>query len=562
MVNNFRLWRSYGVTVYVSTADITTPNGCLQLIKEAISLAPVGGIFNLAVRLRDNIFENQDAEKFLDSMAVKATATRYLDEISRRLCPRLEHFVVFSSVSCGRGNAGQTNYGMANSVMERVIEQRVVAGLPGKAIQWGAIGEVGLVADMAENKVDMEIGGTLQQRISSCLSVLDQLLSTPDAIVASMVVAEKKIRKGAGIVETVMNIMGLRDSKTLSMDVKLAEMGMDSLMAVEIRQTLERDFELFLSPQDLRALTFQKLLDHVKQKATSSSGESLPTAQEVHLFRNLSEEVDSEVNPLRLVSKNNNAKFNSAVLFVPGIEGGVGAAWRKLATNFNWPTFIVQMTKAKKANTVQGILDVIFPDLQSVIFKNVNEYQIVGYSVGGLAALSIAAELEKRGLKGRLVLIDSAPVYLKKLANSFVPEDAPNQVDLFRLAALHALFATNKNKTFIEEVESAPDWYQKLEICAKHSHGLYSEQFIKDNMDSVVNRGLIAVNLNINEMPKLNTDILLIRPTAASIQDIDEDYGLSANTTGNILIKFLEGDHLTILDNEQLGTVIQEAFQK
>lgn len=51
-------------------------------------------------------------------------------------------FVVFSSVSCGRGNAGQTNYGMANSVMERICEQRKRDGLPGVAIQWGAIGEV------------------------------------------------------------------------------------------------------------------------------------------------------------------------------------------------------------------------------------------------------------------------------------------------------------------------------------------------------------------------------------------------------------------------------------
>lgn len=58
------------------------------------------------------------------------------DEFSRKLAPHLKHFVVFSSVSCGRGNAGQTNYGFANSVMERVIEKRHRDGLPGKAVQW------------------------------------------------------------------------------------------------------------------------------------------------------------------------------------------------------------------------------------------------------------------------------------------------------------------------------------------------------------------------------------------------------------------------------------------
>ena len=40
-------------------------------------------------------------------------------------------FVVFSSVSCGRGNAGQANYGYANSVMERLVEARNADGLHG-----------------------------------------------------------------------------------------------------------------------------------------------------------------------------------------------------------------------------------------------------------------------------------------------------------------------------------------------------------------------------------------------------------------------------------------------
>jgi KR domain. len=74
------------------------------------------------------------------------------------MCPQLRHFVVFSSVSCGRGNAGQTNYGMTNSVMERICEARVREGFPGLAVQWGAVGDVGLVADMQEDNVEIVIG--------------------------------------------------------------------------------------------------------------------------------------------------------------------------------------------------------------------------------------------------------------------------------------------------------------------------------------------------------------------------------------------------------------------
>ena len=40
---------------------------------------------------------------------------------------------------------GQTNYNFANSLMDSVAEARRRAGLPGLSIQWGVIGDVGLV---------------------------------------------------------------------------------------------------------------------------------------------------------------------------------------------------------------------------------------------------------------------------------------------------------------------------------------------------------------------------------------------------------------------------------
>lgn len=57
----------------------------------------------------------------------------------REAHPLLIHFVLLS--------LGQANYGWANSVCERVVEERVRAGLPGVAIQWGGVGDVGVLAD-------------------------------------------------------------------------------------------------------------------------------------------------------------------------------------------------------------------------------------------------------------------------------------------------------------------------------------------------------------------------------------------------------------------------------
>ena len=97
---------------------------------------------------------------------------------------------------------------MANSVMERVCERRTEEGLPGLAIQWGAIGDVGLVADMQEDNKELVIGGTLQQKISSCLVELEKFLLQNQPIVSSMIVSEKKTRLSvSNMMEVVANIM-------------------------------------------------------------------------------------------------------------------------------------------------------------------------------------------------------------------------------------------------------------------------------------------------------------------------------------------------------------------
>lgn len=78
--------------------------------------------------------ENQTVNNYIEVSESKVTSTKNLDNLSRDLCPSLEHFVCFSSVSCGRGNAGQSNYGYANSVMERICEERNKEGLPGNIL--------------------------------------------------------------------------------------------------------------------------------------------------------------------------------------------------------------------------------------------------------------------------------------------------------------------------------------------------------------------------------------------------------------------------------------------
>lgn len=340
-------------------------SGCEKLISDAIKLGPVGGIFNLAVVLRDGILENQNETAFRESFGPKAIATKHLDEISRKLCPELEQFVVFSSVSCGRGNAGQTNYGMANSIMERIVEKRFNDGLPGKAIQWGAIGEVGLVANMQESNVELEIGGTLQQRISSCLQVMDKLLASNEPIVASMVVAEKRhdTKGNKNIVEAIMHVMGIREIKSISMDSTLSELGMDSLMGVEIHQLLERDFDCVVTTEEMRSFSLSELEKKVKSsiKSATSVGATSGQVKEpsyIELILNGFEESIHNKDIIITLNEGTNSS-TTKVLIIPGIEGMAGSTWLKFAKKLQFPTYALQFIKTSHLRDFEEIYDAI-----------------------------------------------------------------------------------------------------------------------------------------------------------------------------------------------------------
>lgn len=113
----------------------------------------------------------------------------------------------------------------------------------GLAIQWGAIGDVGVVLEtMGTN--DTVIGGTLPQRINSCLAVLDQFLNQSQPVVSSFVPAEKQQAGGSSkssqgnVVEAICHILGKKKIKyeqcTLqSIESVVAEFSVNCIKALE-----------------------------------------------------------------------------------------------------------------------------------------------------------------------------------------------------------------------------------------------------------------------------------------------------------------------------------------
>ncbi|CAG7731276.1 unnamed protein product [Allacma fusca] len=143
-------WETFGATIFMRHTDISNRKEVSKLIMEAISICPLGGVFNLALVLQDALFSNQTAKAFEMVSNSKATATLHFDALTRLYAPSMDYFVVFSSLACGKGNAGQSNYGYANSAMERICEQRIQDGFPARAIQWGVVADVDVLCPKLE----------------------------------------------------------------------------------------------------------------------------------------------------------------------------------------------------------------------------------------------------------------------------------------------------------------------------------------------------------------------------------------------------------------------------
>ncbi|XP_023289558.1 fatty acid synthase [Orussus abietinus] len=564
-VMRVRIWKSYGVKVEIVTGrDSSIREDCEDILKKAKALGPVDGIFNLAVVLKDNLWENQTPESFEESFRAKAWATKQLDQLSRKMCPGLRQFVVFSSVSCGRGNAGQTNYGMSNSVMERICEKRRIEGFPALAVQWGAVGDVGLVAEMQEDHKELVIGGTLQQRISSCLQELDGFLQQDRPIVASMVVAEKR-SGGAGatdIVGTVLNIMGLKDLKTVSQHTPLAELGMDSMMAVEIKQTLEREFEIFLTAQDIRSLNFAKLIEiqmkekDEEKKRGRKSGSDLDAPTGLRIFvRTVGLENEHREPFMKLNTKCEEGR--NEVFLIPGIES-CGTIFETLATRLKSPATCLQLTHRNDLKTIEDMAREFIPGVLSTC-KDRRSFVIAGYSFGTLIAIELARMLEAEGLNGRLILIDGSPELMKAIISQHLTSTNEGDFQNTVLLGVMDMVAPAFNAQLAVELEKCATMTQRIEAYMNLiPDGVL--QFSKEDqmhfLTAIYSRLSAVIEYDCAPLPPIRSPITLIKPVRISAKTLSDDYGLQKVTRDKVEIYTVDGNHITILDDPRVAVAI------
>ena len=136
--------------VYISTfaADIADTESLARVLAAiAHTMPPLRGIVHAAGVNDDGVLVQQDWARMARVLAPKLGGGHALDMQTRHL--PLDFFVLFSSAAALIGSAGQGNYAAANAFMDALATQRRMLALPALSIAWGPWQALGMTARLS-----------------------------------------------------------------------------------------------------------------------------------------------------------------------------------------------------------------------------------------------------------------------------------------------------------------------------------------------------------------------------------------------------------------------------
>lgn len=312
-----------GVSVRTVAADISQPKDVKRLLAESGDIAPLRGIVHAAGQLDDGPIEQQTWERFERVMAAKVTGSWLLHTLSQDI--PLDFFVCFSSFASLLGSPGQGNYAAANAFMDALMQHRRSLRLPGLSINWGPWASGGMATKLGSRELDRwQAQGIRMLSPEKGLQALDRLLEEQDrrpAQVAVLPVNWHRFSKQLGATVPLLDLLvdplpamapqksqflqilegsapNERNSLVLAhirqqvatvigipcpeqMDVRsgFMDLGMDSLMSVELRNRLQASLGCSISPNLLfNYPTVEALATQLSTTVLSDNG-STPQAE-------------------------------------------------------------------------------------------------------------------------------------------------------------------------------------------------------------------------------------------------------------------------------------------
>jgi len=314
-----------GVTVSTVALDVSDAAAMTEMMARFGSEWPqLGGIFHAAVDLSTSPVANMPLDDFLAMMRTKVGGARLLYALSES--QPVDFFVNFSSIAALLGQFHYAHYAAANAVLDALACNWAARGTYALSVNWGTWEQMWSIRP--ESREGMAKAGFRPMPAAVALDVLGQLLvaKVPRAIVADIdratlrdiyesrgagpllsklsvdsrgaggakenVVASENINLDLSSLSPpdrvlvidekvrfeVARILGLPDPHSINADQSLFEIGLDSLMAIELRRQLGNiasaalPTALAFNYPNLSALT--KLLDEIVGARAQTSGEA------------------------------------------------------------------------------------------------------------------------------------------------------------------------------------------------------------------------------------------------------------------------------------------------
>ncbi len=279
-----------GCKVHMLACDLAKAKSFGELDAVLSTFPSLGGIVHAAGVLDDGPMEALGPERWQPVMAPKIAGSWNAHRLAQRW--QVDFLVFFSAGAALLGSAGQANYAAANSAMDALAGWRRANGLPALSIQWGVWGEVGMASrldargrarwhSMGMDAIDPVEGGSMLIRTlgwpaASIAAIPARWPAYVDSIpegarrLFSELLADEPARATEGpktsqptlqqalqavaprrrrellvhrLSEAARRVLGVGSGFELAPDVPLRDLGLDSLMAVELRNAVGRAVE-------------------------------------------------------------------------------------------------------------------------------------------------------------------------------------------------------------------------------------------------------------------------------------------------------------------------------